>query len=166
MFDWVASSSVDLAPAVGMPARAPSARQFSAATALAYASTSSMSASGVRRHADGEAAAEGVAGAGAVDAVDLKRRRADLAAAAPGQAALAPSVTHTSGAELARHRLERAPEVLVAGQRGREILGGDDRVDVLQQVVDAGPDLLDVDRPSECRPRARSRAACVAAAVS
>ena len=57
-----------------------------------------------------------------------------------------PSVTQTIDAPgVAPHDLERAAQVLVPGQRGGKFLGGDDRVDVLQQVADAGPHLLDVD---------------------
>ena len=101
---------------------------------------------GLPEAAGGERAAEHVAGAGAVHA----RRpgtRACESRGPPQRARLpsAPSVTQTSGAlELARHHLERPAEVLVAGQRGRKILGGDDRVDLAQQIGDAGTDLLDV----------------------
>src|SRR5436309_2931888 len=91
-------------------------------------------------------AAKDVAGAGAVDAIDLERRRTNLASATPGEAALVTKRDRDDrGAELASHRFERAAQLLMTGQRGGKLLRRDDRVDVLQQIGDAGPHLLDVD---------------------
>ena len=113
-----------------------------------------------------ERAPEDVARTGAVQTVHLKRRRADQTAGAPGQASLvAQRDARDARAELPRHGFERTPGIFVAGQRGGKILGGDDRVDILQQLADARPDLLDVDDGQKTRVAAY-RAACVAAAVS
>src|SRR5882672_3695759 len=112
---------------------------------------------GVRQHvlqilfgrpetAGGEGAAKDVAGAGAVDAVDLKRGRANLAAVAPREAPLrSERHGHHGRAELTSHRRERAAQIFVARQRGRKLLRGDDRVDLLEQIGDARPHLLDGD---------------------
>src|SRR5262245_7190052 len=87
-----------------------------------------------------EGAAKHVAGAGAVDAVHLKGWGADLAAVAPGEGAFGTQRhRHDRRAELAADRGERAPELFVAGERGRKLLRSDDHVDVLEQIGDGGP---------------------------
>src|SRR5262245_11785412 len=90
--------------------------------------------------------AKGVAGARAVDAIHRKSGGADFAAVAPRQAAVgAERGADERCAELACDRFERPAQTLVSGQRGRKLLRSDNRIDVLKEIADAGPDLFDVD---------------------
>src|SRR5262245_16055617 len=94
----------------------------------------------------GKGTAKGVASARAVDAIHRKSGSADFAAVAPGQAAAgAECGADQRCAELPCDRFERPSQTLVSGQRGRKLLRRDDRIDVLKEIADAGPDLLDVD---------------------
>src|SRR5260221_3285648 len=72
----------------------------------------------------GQTGAERVARAGAVNAIDRKCPRPNLASVAPGQAALiAERDGHEAGPEVAPYCLERAPAAFMSGQRRRERLG-------------------------------------------
>src|SRR5438093_8239924 len=73
-----------------------------------------------------------VARAGAVHAIDLKRGGSNETPAAPRQTSLvAQRDARQARAEFARHGFQGAALVLVASQRGRKLLGGDDGVDLL-----------------------------------
>ena len=93
-----------------------------------------------------------IAGPRAVDAVDLKPRRPDLPAVAPGQAPItSKGGADERGPELAADCAERAAQILVSGERARELPSSDDGVDVLQQVGNARPDFFDVDDRRDLR---------------
>src|SRR5260221_13295177 len=87
-----------------------------------------------------------VAGTGRVDAVDGESRCANLAAARARKASLfAQRYADNRRPKLVDHRLERTPEILMAGELTWKTLCGHDDVDVLQQLTDRRPDPLDVD---------------------
>ena len=105
-----------------MALRAPSARQLSAATAFAYRSIVLDIPVWCPQAPGGEAAAERVPGASAVNAVHLKCGGADLAPARSCQTALrSKRDAHQRRVELACHRFERAAGLFVAGQLRSEM---------------------------------------------
>ncbi len=138
--------SCSTSPGVGRPPRPPSARQLSADTALAYASTSSISPPGCPRQPAAKAPRK--ASPAPVLSTQSTGKAAVRISRPLHQARLpsAPSVAQTSAAPNSRRdRVERPSQPLVSGQRGRKLLRRDDGIDVLKQIADAGPDFLDVD---------------------
>ena len=94
-----------------------------------------------------EPAAERVARAGACRR-SPRRSRGVRISRPPHRARLpsSPSVTHTSGeANSLAIASSARPGLVVAGQLARKVLRGDDRVDLPQQIGDAGANPLDVD---------------------
>ena len=147
-----------------MPPRAPENMQLTAAAAQEKSSWRARGQS--LQQAVDEAGVEDVAGAGGVDDGDAVGWAMEELVAVPGEdAVLAEGCGGEPAAEAALHAMECGLEVLVGHEAAGEVARDDEVVDVVDQLFDAGVELVEVGDDGDAG-LAGPAAARVAAAVS